>query len=276
MKHLLKIVCTLFLAISCSHVFYQPDSFIYSNPSQFGLTASNHFVQVDQETRIHIREFEPIGKEKGIVVFLHGNAQNITSHIVQVQWLPKAGYRLFMPDYRGFGLSSGKADQQGVLEDSRQALKMAIAYKEKHPQLKLILWGQSLGGAIALPLAATSELKAIDLLILDSTFDDYRTIAFDRLTSNPFTFILSPLAYLTISNEFAPKHYYTRLTELPLWVIHSTEDQVIPYEFGETIYQRYLGPKELMRFERYPHINIFLDETNQLQWVKKFEQQFQK
>lgn len=142
MKHLLKIFCTLFLVISCSHVFYQPDSFIYSNPSQFGLTASNHFVQVDQETRIHIREFDSLGTEKGIVVFLHGNAQNITSHIVQVQWLPKAGYRLFMPDYRGFGLSSGKADQQGVLEDARQALKMAIAYKEKHPQLKLILWGR--------------------------------------------------------------------------------------------------------------------------------------
>lgn len=274
----LYLSCLIFQ--SCSHVFYQPDSFIYSNPSQFGLTATNHFVEVDKETKIHIREFDAVarapGKEEGIVVFLHGNAQNITSHIVQVQWLPKAGYRLFMPDYRGFGLSSGKSDQQGVLEDAKLALRFALQYKEKHPHLKLIVWGQSLGGAIALPLAATSPEKSIDLLILDSTFDDYRFIAFDRLSSNPFTFILSPLAYLTISNKFAPKHYYHQLTGLPLWVIHSKGDQVIPYSFGETIFERYIGPKEFISFDSYPHINILLDESNQQLMEKKLRALIQK
>ena len=280
MKKIVQLLLINFLVLSCSPVFYQPDSFIYSNPSQFGLTATNHFVDVDADTRIHIREFFAVGrapgKEDGIVVFLHGNAQNMTSHIVQVQWLAKSGYRLFMPDYRGFGLSKGKSDQQGVLEDSRLALKMAIAYKQQYPHLKLILWGQSLGGAIALPLAATSDNASIDLLILDSTFDDYRYIAFDRLTSNPFTFLFSPLAYLTVSNEWAPKHFYPQLTSLPLWVIHSTGDQVIPYSFGETIYQRYLGPKEFLRFERYPHINILIDESNQLMLTEKLKKYFQK
>lgn len=279
MSWLKKILMLLFLlsAGACSHLFYQPDSFVYSNPSQFGLTATNHFVEVDAKTKIHIREFDPVGKEVGIVVFLHGNAQNITSHIVQSHWLAKNGYRLFMPDYRGYGLSSGKSDQAGVLEDSRLALKMAIDYKKSHPNLKLILWGQSLGGAIALPLAATTaEPNPIDLLILDSTFDDYKMIAFDRLSSNPITFLFSPLAFIFVSNSYAPKKHYDSLTKLPLIVIHSHGDQVIPYSFGETIYERYKGPKLLLPFDQYPHININLDESNQSLILQKVQGTFSK
>ena len=136
MKNLILI--PLFLFSSCSNLFYQPNKFLYSDPHQFKYQFTNVKIPSTDGVVLHAWHFKNISKikTKGVVLFFHGNAQNISSHYYSIAWLSKHGYEVVVVDYRGYGLSTGKPNQKGVNQDALAALKYSHEYYKKNKLLK--------------------------------------------------------------------------------------------------------------------------------------------
>ncbi len=237
----------LLLITSCSHLFYQPTKISYLDPRKFVDAVDNIWFQSQDGTRLNgwwmpSKKFAP----RGTIVFFHGNAQNISTHFLNLAWITNEGYNVFIFDYRGYGASEGSPSQKEVNEDSLAALDKGWELHQKtSPKEKFIVYGQSLGGVIS--LRATSEWKKkneIDLLVQDSTFMSYKDIAFDKLTDHWITFLISPLAFVLVSDAYASDKVIKKV-KVPLLVISGTDDFVVPLKFSEEIYSASKSKKKI-------------------------------
>lgn len=256
----LFVLSFILLLTSCGRLFYQPNSFLYSDPHQLKYEFDNIKIPSTDGVQLHAWHFKNISKQKtqGIVLFFHGNAQNISSHYFSIAWMSKHGYEVVVVDYRGYGLSTGTPDQKGVYNDALAALNYTHDYYKKNQLKKFIVYGQSLGANIGLRAVADfTAKKDISLVVLDSTFLSYKAIAFDRLQTFWMTWPFSPLAYVLVSNEYSPAEY-AAITQLPTLVIHGEQDPIIPYKFGVEIYETLpAGNKEMWRIVGGKHIDVF-------------------
>ena len=135
---------------------------------------------------------------KGVIIHFHGNGENMTSHFLFVYWLALEGYDVFTFDYRGYGASAGDKSLSGAVEDGAAALRCARS-RAGGAKERLIVVGQSLGGALALAALEREGGEGVRGLILDSTFASYREVAQDKLRQWWLTWPLQwPLSRLLI------------------------------------------------------------------------------
>ena len=170
-------VSALTLAGCVERFFFYPDAVRYTAPEQFGLRAEDVELRAADGTRLHAWFLQAQGTARGTVLHLHGNAANVSNHLPLVAWLPARGYNVLMLDYRGFGRSEGKPTLDGIVEDALAALQ----YLRTRPEVdrgRLVVFGQSLGGATALRMLARDS-AGVRLAIIDSSFPSYRGIARD-------------------------------------------------------------------------------------------------
>jgi uncharacterized protein len=255
----MKTFTILFLLMlqSCGHLFYQPSRDEFYNPKQFKLSYEDIHFKAADGTKLYgwflPSQVQPV---KGTIVHFHGNAQNITTHFLNLAWLVKQGFNIFIFDYRGYGKSEGKANQAGLYLDALAALDKG---KELHKnQGKFIVYGQSLGGIVSLrALADYKDLKAVDLIVMDSTFDSYRDIAFDKLTSRWFLYPVSPLALVAVSDAYASDEVFDKIKN-PTLVIVGMKDYIIPAKFGKRIYKGIAAQEKwLWKLPVGGHIDVF-------------------
>ena len=225
----LVVLIFTFNLISCSKFFFYPDKAYYYNPLMAKLDKKDIFFKSKDETPLHgWYVFSPAKTPKGLVVFLHGNAENISTYINSIYWLVKAGYDVFMFDYRGYGISKGKPNFKGIHLDCLSAVKEAYNIGRVK---KLIVFGQSLGAAVAVYCAANTEYKRyIKAIILDSPFADYKLIVKDRLKD---MFLLYPLSFIApafIDNTYSPLKWIKGIKPVPIIFIHGKKDKIIPYQ----------------------------------------------
>lgn len=234
----MKTLFLLFLLTGCSHLFYQPTRHLYLDPHKLKITYEDHFFKSKDKTKLHSWFFPAVQKEpKGTVILFHGNAQNLSSHYLNLVWIVREGYNLFVFDYRGYGKSEGSPNQKGVYEDGLAALDFGWELNQKHGKGKFIVYGQSLGGAVALrSVADFSKLDQVDLIVQDSTFSSYKDIAFDKLTSRWFLYPLSPIALIAVSDAYASDEVFDKIKR-PVLVIAGENDQIVPPKFGKVIYK---------------------------------------
>ena len=184
-------IYTLFLTFwGCSSVFYFPTSYFYADPKKHDINYKDiDFISTDG-TKLHgwLLSSDKTKKKKGLILHFHGNAHNLTCHWMNLGWLTKSGYDIFIFDYRGYGLSKGQANQQGLNKDSIAALNWAYEKQKSYP--KFIVYGQSLGGAVSMRALKDFEHRdEIDLFVLDSTFISYQSIAFDKVKNAGSVFV---------------------------------------------------------------------------------------
>jgi fermentation-respiration switch protein FrsA (DUF1100 family) len=240
----LFIYTLFFFFYGCSNLFYFPTKHFYADPKKHDINYEDiDFISLDG-TQLHgwLMSSNKAKKKKGLILHFHGNAQNITSHWLNLGWLTKNGYDVFIFDYRGYGLSKGQANQQGLNKDSVAALNWAYELQKSYP--KFIVYGQSLGGAVS--MRALKDFKhrdEIDLYVLDSTFISYQSIAFDKLKEAGIFVVLSPLSYILVSDEYSAREFVEEL-KMPILVIHGTKDPVVPYKFGEEIFSKITTKKK--------------------------------
>lgn len=240
---------SLFAFGGCSHLFYHPTKEEYTTPDKFLVSYENVYFETSDGHQLHawkmLADFSEHKNKmvKGTILFFHGNAENLSSHFLHLAWLTKFGYQVLIFDYRGFGRSPGKPDQVGLYQDALAAFDYSFKWHQKTaPTAFYIVYAQSLGGIVAARAMVDFPHKdKIDLLVLDSTFSSYQNIAFHKLSRSWIFTLLSPLAYIVVSDKMESKSHLPKLAPTPLLVIHGDQDMAVPYQFGEEIFSLYPG-----------------------------------
>jgi fermentation-respiration switch protein FrsA (DUF1100 family) len=241
MKPLPFIAVLMTATLACAgldNVFYYPDHREYTTPAADGYQYEGIQFQSKDGTKLSGWFIPAKGKALGTVVHFHGNAQNMSAHYSFVSWLPANGFNLFVFDYRGYGKSEGKVSRQGVYEDSVAAVEY-IKSGTDIDQNKIILFGQSIGGANALAVAGNNRFEGIVGVATDSAFASYKGVAMDHTT------LLKPFAALLISDRLSPENTVQNIAPVPLLLIHGTADRVVPYKHAQMLFEKAGEPKDL-------------------------------
>jgi len=250
----------LLMLAGCSSLFFYPDQVTYITPDRLNLEYEDVSLDTPDGETLHGWWLPAQSEPKGTVYFLHGNAQNISSHIMNVAWLPERRYNVFLIDYRGYGRSTGAPDIEGALHDAETGLRW-LAEKQEIEGKPLFLLGQSLGGALGTALASEwvkrNEQPPLDGVILDGTFAGFRAITREKLGDFWLTWPFQvPLSW-TITDEYEGYELVADISPVPVMVIHSERDGIIPLANGERLFEAAREPKEFLRTDT-PHAATFV------------------
>jgi fermentation-respiration switch protein FrsA (DUF1100 family) len=253
----------IFIALSlifnsgCSSLFFYPKKGFAENPLLRQVSYEDIYFKTLDGLRLHGWHIKARGRSYGTIVHLHGNAENISTHVNNVLWLSFEGYDIFVFDYRGYGRSEGTPSLKGVHLDVEAALSAVLNLPDTNKK-RIFIFGQSLGGAIAVYTAAVSRHKSsIKALIIDSAFSDYRLIAREKLAQLIITWPLQyPLSFL-INNDYSPIKWIKGVSPLPLLIIHGEQDRIVPPHHASILYEKALNPKELWLIDNAGHTNAF-------------------
>lgn len=262
MKIVILIFSLLFpvLLSGCGAFIFQPEKAHHKNRILEKVDWEDITFSSSDGTRLHGWVLSPRGGApyRGTILHLHGNAQNISTHSGFVAWLAEAGYRVVVFDYRGYGKSEGRASIKGAHLDGEAAVKKALSLAGSEEGI--IIFGQSLGGAIAIRTTAKSTHKArIKALIVESAFSDYRTIVREKAS---LFFLTWPFQYpiaLTYSNGYSPLKWIKEVSPVPILIMHGTEDPIVPYHHGEALYNSAAEPKTFWPTDPAGHTRSFAD-----------------
>lgn len=238
----------------CESLFFYPARAIRHTPAELGLRYEDVSFSSSDAVRLS-GWFLPAasGKARATVIHVHGNAANIGEHVWASRWLPAAGYNVLEFDYRGYGQSAGEPGLTGAQRD----ISAAIAYARSRPDVdprRLIVFGQSLGGALAIYNVANSPYREdIRALIVDSAFSSYRQIAGEKMAGFWPTWPFQWLPWLLLNDTYAPRDAIAAVAPIPLLLIHGDGDQIVPAHHSVQLFQRAAEPKQLWLLPDVPH-----------------------
>ncbi len=231
----------------CGHLFFFPSKEHALTPDQIGLRYQDIYLATADGETLHGWLLPATGTLRGSLYFLHGNAENISTHIGNVMWLPAQGYQVLLLDYRGFGRSTGSPDIGAALLDAETGYRWLMTRPETQNR-PVFLLGQSLGAAITATFSANMPdlHERVQGVILDAAFSSYRGIAREKLAQFWLTWPLQyPLSWL-LPADVDPQDHIGAISPTPLLIIHSTQDVIIPYHHAETLFERAGDPKLLL------------------------------
>ena len=210
-----------------------PSAKLIQTPADWGLAYKDVSLDTEDGVRLH-GWYIPYHGAKQTLLFFHGNAGNISHRGASVEIFHHLGLNVFIFDYRGYGMSQGKPDEHGLYKDAKAAWHY-LTNERGFDQEDIILFGRSLGGAVAAELAAEVQPGG---LILESTFSSAKDVA---------TAIFPVLSRLIILRyDFNTAAYIRRVTS-PVLVLHSPDDEIIPLRLGEKVFKAANEPKTFIK-----------------------------
>jgi fermentation-respiration switch protein FrsA (DUF1100 family) len=254
----LPILTGLALALGgCTGLIFQPMRELVLTPDQIGLNYREVDFAAADGVRLHGWYLPARTPRRGSILFLHGNAQNISTHIASVGWLPARGFDVLLFDYRGYGRSGGSPGLAGLHLDFEAALETLLAWPGIDPN-RVVVFGQSLGGSLAITaLAASRRRQEVQALIVEGAFTSYRALATEKLAGFWLTWLFQVPLGLTIDDRYRPIEMIGELAPLPLLIVHGEDDQVVPPEHGIALYDAAGAPKTLWLVPGAGHIGAF-------------------
>lgn len=225
-----------------SSFIYYPDPHWIVTPDRLGLNAEQVFLTPESGVQLHAWFF-PHPEPLSSLLFCHGNAGNVSHRLENVFHLVQVGFQVLLFDYRGYGHSTGQPSEEGLYRDASSAWDHLVR-REDATGTPRIIFGRSLGGAVAVDLA--THVRA-DGLILESTFTSIRTLA--RLMF-PIPLPSLPVKYDSLSK-------IAKLS-MPLLAIHGERDELIPYTDGLALFEAAPEPKTWYRIPGAGHNDTYL------------------
>lgn len=207
---------------------YHPEAKIETTPAQFQLRYQDVQFMASDGTPL-TGWWIPANRPRGTVVFCHGNAGNIGSVAHLAPEFFTRGFNLLLWDYRGYGRSGGRISENGLYADACAAFDAA---ETQSGQLPILIYGQSLGGAVAIHLATERPAAA---LIVEASFASAADIARRWYPSFPMDRLIS-VSYDSASIA-------STLEDLPKLFGHSPQDEVIPFQSGRILHASAASPK---------------------------------
>ena len=243
--------------------FYYPNRVRYDSPSRLGLAHETVAFQSDGGPRLSGWFFPAVGEARGTVLHLHGNAGNMTGHFLHVAWLPGQGWNVLCFDYRGYGDSEGTVTREGTIADAHAALDYLLS-RDDVDHTRIVAFGQSLGGAIGIVLAATRpEVKG---LAVDGAFDSYRRIAAWHIRHNPLLLAVGWwVPSLAMSDDHTPIDHVGQIAPRPLFVMHGDNDHVVDPRMARRLYDAANEPKSIWMVEGADHYGALQEHEDEAQ-----------
>lgn len=247
-------VAVLVLALSgCTGLFFQPSPVLVRTPDALGLRYQDVNFAAADDVPLHAW-FLPADSPRGTVLFLHGNAENISTHIASVAWLPAAGFQVLLLDYRGYGRSGGKPTVDGAQLDIDAALAHLLARPDVDAG-RIVLLGQSLGGALAVRYAGEGPRRGrLRAVVIDSAFASYRDIAREKLDAVWWLRWLRWPAGFTVDDDASPIRSVARIAPVPVLFLVGGQDGIVPAHHGRRLYEAAREPKAIWELPRARHI----------------------
>ena len=259
MRYLCIVSLTLLLS-SCTNFLFYPIKTYPVMPDDAGVHYEDLFIDSFDGTKLHGWKLFAQGEVKGSMLFFHGNGDNVSTQLPATYWLAKAGYDVYVFDYRGYGQSEGSVGLDETILD----MESMIAYSvDQLPEdERLIVMGHSLGGAMSIYAVAHSRHKDhLKTLITVEAFSDYHDIAQEAMSKSWLFWLFQwPLSF-TIDNSYRPLDVIADISPVPVLIMHSEEDQMIDIRHAEKLYAAAKEPKAFKRIVS-GHNNIFADHGN--------------
>ncbi len=232
-------------------MIYFPDTVIATTPRAYGLQY--------EDVRIRTEDGETLGawwipapQAKGTVLLFHGNAGNVSHRIDYAKMFHGLGYSTLLVDYRGFGTSTGSASEEGTYRDAAASWRWLIETRGAKPET-IVIFGESLGGGIATWLAVQHNPRA---LMLASTFTSVTDLASQLYPFLPVR-LISRYRYESLDR--------VAKLNVPIFIAHSPQDEIIPYAHGRRLFEAAREPKTFLEM-RGGHNEGFVFAREE--WVK--------
>jgi len=234
------ITCTVFYAAILVVVYflqgkmvYFPSPTIAATPADIGLEYEDVTMVTDDSVNIH-GWYIPADSARATIIHCHGNAGNISGRLETIRQFNRLGLNVLIFDYHGYGRSEGVPSEDGTYFDAAAAWNYVTEEKGEPPD-RIIIFGRSLGGAIAVWLATQRPAAG---LIVESSFLSIPDIA---RTHYPFL----PVGLLAKYKYNTKRRIPT--IHMPVLVIHSPDDNTVPYSHGKKIFELANEPKQFLQ-----------------------------
>ncbi|NVJ59955.1 MAG: alpha/beta hydrolase [Gammaproteobacteria bacterium] len=240
------------LLSGCTHLFFQPQKELITDPGQFRIDYQDLHVQSTDNVQLHGWLLSPQKEIVGTIIFYHGNAENISTHFRNVVWLLNEGYQVVAFDYQGYGHSEGVPYVEGALNDILTTSQFVVNNLAKDKPI--FVFGQSLGAALSITAFANApELsQRIKGFIFEASFASYQQIAQEQLAKFWLTWPLQyPLSWFA-SSDYDPEKHIANIKQ-PILLLHSQNDQVTPFHHAIQLQRKVAHQLEFMTLIE-PHI----------------------
>jgi fermentation-respiration switch protein FrsA (DUF1100 family) len=233
---LILALCALLLVgyvVMCLFYFVFQERFIFIRYGlaprarfRFKYPFEERFLDTPDGARLHALYFpaenSPTGQAaRGVVLYFHGNAGNLRRWGKYAPRFTALGYDVLMPDYRGYGKSHGKLSEAALHADAKAWYRSLL---DRWPEQDIVIYGRSLGSAMATPVAAEHAPR---LLLLETPFANLRDVARYYLRILPYRWLLR----YAFRNDQAIKR-----VRCPVYIFHGRRDTVVPYASALRLY----------------------------------------
>lgn len=209
-----------------------PGREIFATPDDVGLRYEPVTIDTADGVALH-GWMVPAEQALATLLFFHGNAGNISHRLDSIKIFHDLGLDVLIVDYRGYGRSTGTPSEQGVYRDAQAAWRYLTEQRRVAPH-RIVLFGRSLGGAVATWLAARTQPAA---LIIESTFTSAPALGAELYPWLPVRWL-------------ARLQFDTRGTlasiQAPVMVVHSREDEIIPFHHAQANFETVKAPKQFL------------------------------
>lgn len=240
---LIVIVFGLYLALGLALYLFQsrliyfpntPSRALWATPDDAGFAYETVELTAKDGVRLHGWFLPAATKARGVLLFFHGNAGNISHRLDSLKIFHDSGLAVLIIDYRGYGQSSGEVSEHGTYLDAEAAWHY-LTKERRVPEREIVIFGRSLGAAIAADLAAKHEPGA---LILESGFTSVPDMAAEL-------YRIFPVRWLTTIKY--PTQTSLGNVKSPVLIIHSVNDEIIPFHHGEALFEAANEPKTFLK-----------------------------
>ena len=219
-------------------LMYFPET-VRTAPAAAGLPQAQEVVLDTADGEKVIAWHVPPRGDAPVVIYFHGNGGSLRLRVDRFRRVAAAGVGLVALSYRGYGGSTGKPTEQGLINDARAAHAFAA---ERYP--RIALWGESLGTGVAVALAAE---KPVTRMVLDAPY----TSALDLARANHWYLPVR----LLMKDQFRSDQRIARV-KVPVLIMHGELDRIIPIAYGERLYAMIQSPKRFVRFPGGYHVDL--------------------